>query len=173
MSTIDRAVVVGLGNPLMGDDAFGLRALARLGERWELPAGVDVVDGGTWGLTLLPLLEDAHRVLFLDAARTNAAPGSVVELRDDEIPRRLSTLLSSHQVDLRELLAVAQLRGSLPERITVIGVEPSRIELGAPLTEAVEAALDTVVALAVAELARWGVVCAPRPATEGAAACTS
>ncbi|HEX8723977.1 MAG TPA: hydrogenase maturation protease, partial [Gemmatimonadaceae bacterium] len=50
-------VVVGLGNPIMGDDGLGLAALERLREEWEIPAAVELVDGGTWGMTLLPLLE--------------------------------------------------------------------------------------------------------------------
>ena len=50
----------------MGDDGLGLAALERL--RMEgVAADVELVDGGTWGLTLLPIIESAARVLFLDA----------------------------------------------------------------------------------------------------------
>ncbi len=47
--------IIGLGNPLMGDDGAGIAAVERLASL-PLPAGVEVVDGGTGGLTLLDLM---------------------------------------------------------------------------------------------------------------------
>ena len=76
----ESALVIGLGNPLMGDDGLGLAALERLAADWVLPPGVELVDGGTWGLNLLPLLEAADQVLFLDAVDVGKAPGEPVEL---------------------------------------------------------------------------------------------
>ena len=67
-----RTRVIGLGSPIMGDDGFGLAVLARLEERWELPEDVELVDGGTWGMTLLPTIEDSDHVLFIDAINTGA-----------------------------------------------------------------------------------------------------
>ena len=72
----DRTVVIGLGNPLMGDDGLGLAALARLSEDWTVPPEVELVDGGTWGMNLLPLIEDAGRLILIDAINVGAAPGA-------------------------------------------------------------------------------------------------
>lgn len=156
-----RTVVLGLGNPLMGDDAVGLVALERLRDRWELPDDVLLMDGGTWGMNLLPVIEAADRVLFLDAIRHRAAPGSPVVLHDDEIPRAIALKLSPHQVDLKDVLAVAQLRGTLPPTVAV-GVEPELVALTTVLTPAVAASVDALVALAVDQLVAWGHTCAPR-----------
>ena len=49
-------VVIGVGNPLMGDDGIGLAALARIGA-WEFEPFVERVDGGTWGMNLLQFVE--------------------------------------------------------------------------------------------------------------------
>ena len=57
-----RTVVLGLGNMLMADDGVGLAALARLEEEWFIPRDVELVDGGTWGMNLLPVIEAADRV---------------------------------------------------------------------------------------------------------------
>ena len=70
------SAVIGLGNPLMGDDGFGLVALARLRDEWTLE-GVELVDGGTWGMSLLPLIEDSDRVVLLDAIAAGATPGEI------------------------------------------------------------------------------------------------
>ena len=156
--------VIGLGNPLMGDDALGILALERLASEWDLPDDVRLVDGGTWGLSLLPAVEDASRVLFVDAVRCGAPPGSLVVLCDEEIPARLSTKLSPHQVDLREVVALARLRGRAPASMVAMGVEPARIELGEPLSDAVAVMMDPLLETIVEKLRRWGHACPRRPA---------
>ncbi|HEY7235045.1 MAG TPA: HyaD/HybD family hydrogenase maturation endopeptidase [Gemmatimonadaceae bacterium] len=163
MSTTDGKafVVVGLGNPLMGDDGLGLCALEQLAREWAIDASTQLVDGGTWGLSLLPSLEGATGLLFLDAIRTNNAPGTVVELRGEEIPRKIVTKLSPHEIDLREVLAVMQLRGTLPRDVSAIGVEPEDVDLRDGLSATVQSRLSDVVRLAIARLESWGVRCTP------------
>lgn len=165
-----RFVVVGLGNPLMGDDGVGLRALQQLESDWVVDSSVELVDGGTWGLKLLPTIEGADGVVFLDAIRTGSAPGTVVELLNGEIPRRISTKLSPHEVDLREVLAVTELRGMLPPSVSAIGVEPEYVDLHYELSPRVSARVHDIVALAVARLREWGVRCVR--ASHTADACT-
>lgn len=155
----DPTLVVGLGNPLMTDDGIGLAALERMRARWDPPAesGVEYVDGGTWGLFLLPEIERAGAVIFLDAIQAGAEPGAVIELTREEIPAALSvTGLSVHQLALADLIALATLRGTLPERTAAIGIQPLYVRLGTEVTPAAEAALDEVVERTVARLAAWG-----------------
>lgn len=158
MSTSEGAsgtVVIGLGNPLMGDDGLGLAALERL-RASGVPAGVELVDGGTWGLTLLPVIEAAARVLFLDAIDARAEPGTLHRLERAEIPRYFATRLSPHQVDLQDVLALAELRGTLPAETVAIGLQPARVEMSCELSDAVHARLDDLVAAALDRLAAWG-----------------
>lgn len=157
-----RTTVIGLGNPLMGDDGLGLRVCERLVTGWHIPPDVEVVDGGTWGMNLLPTIEDASSLLLLDAIDRGLPPGTPIVLTRDEIPRALSLKVSPHQVDLREVLALAQLRGTLPGRLTMLGVQPQRVELGEGLSPSVEAQVDTVVESALEQLRRWGHECEPR-----------
>ena len=63
-------LVLGVGNPLMGDDGIGVELAHRLQERDYGPL-VHVEEGGTLGMTLLPLLEDADTVILLDAVKTD------------------------------------------------------------------------------------------------------
>lgn len=154
MRTVDRRpVVIGLGSPLMGDDGVGLAALAWLRDR--APAGVELVDGGTWGMNLLPTLEAADRVLLLDAIDRGAPPGTVLELEDAEVPRYLGVKLSPHQVDLRDVLAVAELRGTLPRQLVAIGIQPARVEMTTDLSPAAREALPRLLDRVEARLAAW------------------
>lgn len=151
-----KTVVIGLGNPLMGDDGLGLAALEQLREHWELPPDVELVDGGTWGMSLLPAIEDAGRLLLLDAIDTGSAPGMGVVIDRPRIPRYLATKISPHQVDLRDVLAVAELRGTLPEQTVAVGLQPERVELGDALSPTIIGRLDGLVSAAVHLLESWG-----------------
>ena len=148
--------MIGLGNPLMGDDGIGLAALELLAAQWHLPPTVELLDGGTWGLNLLHRIEAAGQVLFLDAVRAGREPGELIELDHYEVPRRLDLKLSPHQIDLREVLALAEWRGTLPSKLACLGLEPGPVELCAGLSPAVAGRLDRLAAAAAARLRAWG-----------------
>ena len=152
-----RTVVLGLGNMLMADDGVGLAALARLEEEWFVPREVALVDGGTWGMNLLPVIEGAERLLIFDAIDRGGAAGTVYRLTGDEIPRFLAQKVSPHQIDLREILALAELRGTLPGELVALGIQPARIEMSTALTPAVQAQLDQLVRMGAATLQAWGI----------------
>lgn len=149
------SVVIGVGNPLMGDDGAGLAALDAL-RGWSFEPAVDLLDGGTWGMNLLPFIEDAERLLILDAIDRGSAAGEVVVLEREALPRFFATKLSPHQIDLREVFALAELRGTLPAETVAMGVQPGRVEPGVALSPAVQAGLQALLATAVGRLERWG-----------------
>ncbi len=155
-----RTVVLGLGNPLMADDGVGIYALSHLQDDWYIPAEVELVDGGTWGLTLLPIVDNADRLLVLDAVDYGVAPGSITELRGDQIPLFLErTKLSPHQVDLRDILALCELRGRSPGEVVVLGIQPQRVEMSTELSPAVLEGIDALVTRAGERLRGWGINC--------------
>jgi hydrogenase maturation protease len=154
-------VVIGLGNPLMGDDGLGIAAVERLREGWSLPGPVRLVDGGTCGMNLLPLIEAAERVVFVDAIDAGRPVGALVQLERNELPRFLGLKFSSHQVDLREVLALAELRGTLPSDVVAIGLQPGRVELSSGLSSQLECRLDQLLAAVLERLERWGYATEP------------
>ena len=154
-----RTVVIGLGNPLMGDDGLGLAALERLRSRYAVPPEVELVDGGTWGMNLLPVIEEAGRVILIDAIDAGAAPGTPIRLERERLPRYLATKISPHQVDLRDVLGLAELRGTLPDDTIALGLQPERVALGDQLSEALTRRVDELVRLVVQELADRGHPC--------------
>jgi hydrogenase maturation protease len=150
-----RLLVLGLGNVLLSDEGVGVRIVERLTDApaGSLPAGIELVDGGTLGLELLPLLDGVDAVLLLDALDTGAAPGSVAVLRDDELRARMGGAISVHQLGVGDLLAVARLRGTLPARTSLIGIQPERLEVGLALSPSVAAAVPMAIRLAQQEIA--------------------
>lgn len=145
-------LVLGIGNILMQDEGLGVRAVERLQELYRLPPKVRAVDGGVMGLDLLPYLEDAERVLILDAVEMGRPSGSIVRLESGQVPMALALKTSIHQVGLQEVLAVGRLRGTLPARITLWGMQPASLEMGTELSPVVGAALDDLVEAVAKEL---------------------
>ena len=152
-----KTLVLGLGNILLRDEGVGVRVVERLLERYQFPREVQVIDGGTLGLNLLSYVEDASRLLVIDAVEAGKPPGSLVRLTGEEIPAFLDvSKLSAHQQGLQELLAVAKLRGRLPREVVFWGVELESRDVGLELSPSVEAQLGAVVEAALSELAAWG-----------------
>jgi len=146
-------LILGVGNPLRGDDGVGVLAVQRLLARPDLPAGVAVVDGGTAGLGLIPLIENYRRVVLVDAVLMGEPPGTVrrfawheARVAGHEQP------LSLHQSDLADALALAEALGSLPPVIIVYGVQPQHTDWEQPLSEAVARALPGLVNALLSEV---------------------
>lgn len=155
-STGGGTLVLGVGSPLVSDDGLGLVALAHLRTGWRMGPEVQLADGGTWGMNLLPMIEEAGRLLILDAINLSIEPGTLAVLERGALPRYLSIKLSPHQIDLREVLALADLRGTLPHDAVAIGLQPARFDSSIGLTDAVRAGLPEMVGAAVERLRSWG-----------------
>lgn len=161
-------VVLGAGNPSMGDDGLGPAVLRRLLEEWQFPGGVRLVEGGLGGLALLPVVEDARALIVVDAVARGERPGTPVTIARDQLPTRYGLRLSPHQVDLHDVFALAALRGTLPPEAVAIGLEPADCSWGNDLSEAVAAGVGNVAERVVAQLEAWGHHCprrVPAPCT--------
>lgn len=124
--------IIGVGNPLMGDDGIGIVLLEQLSSL-ELPQGTELIDGGCAGLNLLPLLQTSSRLLFIDAADFRAEPASVQILGDPPLkllPEEQTGRLS-HQQDLSELLrCLQQLNPSCLLTLFLVQVDSCRLGQG-------------------------------------------
>jgi hydrogenase maturation protease len=151
-------LVLGIGNVLWADEGFGVRCAEALAARYRLPAHVDILDGGTQGLYLLPYVQAASKLLILDAVDYGLEPGSVHRVTNGEVPRYLGAKkLSLHQTGFQEVLALADLMGKLPAQITLIGCQPETLDdFGGSLRPKLRDSLEVALEQAVAQLSTWG-----------------
>ncbi len=164
-------LILGIGNLLWADEGFGVRAVEALHRRYELPDGVTVMDGGTQGLYLLPYVQGARRLLIFDAIDYGLEPGTLKQVRDDEVPRFTGAKkMSLHQTGFQDVLSAADLLGGLPEAMLLIGVQAEQLDdWGGTLSACVSAQIEPAVAAAAAQLAEWGIPLQPREAPLAAA----
>ena len=163
-------VVLGLGNVLLEDDGIGAAAVALLLERYEVPAGARVLDGGTLGLSLLPYIDSADSLILVDAVKAEGDPGSLVRLDGTEVPPAVATRLSPHQVGVADLLDGARWLGSYPRQVILLGLVPDSMELVVGLSSRVQSQLPTLVERIVEEARGLGYVFRPNAAERAASA---
>lgn len=150
-------LVLGIGNLVMSDDGVGVKVVQKLQREYLFPDFVDIMDGGTLGLDILPRLEGIERLIVVDAVETGDIPGTLVRLVGDEIPLALETKVSPHQMGLKDLLTVSLLMGHAPREMVLVGVQPGSIEMDTELTPEVGVQVDAMLDLILNELAEWGI----------------
>ena len=148
-----RIVVLGIGNVLLSDEGVGIHAIKCLVSRCDFADGVEVVDGGTTGMELLPQLEGIDQLIVVDAVRFGRPPASIVRLEGQQVPAYFKTKLSPHQVGLSDLLAALAFKGSPPGHVVILGVQPVSLSVGLELSAEVAARLEELTDLVAAELA--------------------
>ncbi len=172
-------LVIGLGNPMLGDDGVGWRIAQEVERRLRasdpgapddppsalnpqlssVPAEVDCAALG--GLSLMERMIGYERVLLTDAVITGRHPiGHVLTLTLEDLISGVSGHSgSTHDVSLATALEIGSTMGAeLPEELLIVGIETSpNFEFGEVLSPPVNAALPLAVEAALATLARWGV----------------
>lgn len=136
--------ILGVGNVLCSDDGLGPTVVSALAEIYE-GEGVSLVDGGTLGLSLLPIIEDSARLILVDAVQLDKPAGTLVTLMDEDVIPAVRMRLSPHQVGVADLLDAGRLLGKLPEKVILLGVVPESIELGYALSEPVCEAIPDLI----------------------------
>lgn len=149
-----KIVVLGLGNSIRTDDGLGIHALERLGKHTGLPVNLELVEGGTKGLELACYAAEASKLLILDAVDVGEAPGTVVRFTGADLAN-LPGGKSVHELGLADLLLTLSLVAEQPQEIILMGVQPDVIEWGTELSPVVEAAIEPLIAAAVAQLNSW------------------
>ena len=158
MSTsLKNILIIGMGNVLMQDEGIGVRAVEELENRYIIPEGVTVVDGGTTGMELYEPMRDCDQLIVADAVNTGSPDGTLERIENDAIPSFFQTKISNHQLGLADLLGLLKLKGEFPQHVAIIGMVPHSLEQKLGLTPEAEAGLDEMVEMLVQELSTLGV----------------
>ncbi|MDD4170653.1 MAG: HyaD/HybD family hydrogenase maturation endopeptidase [Syntrophomonas sp.] len=149
-----KPVVMGLGNPLFQDEGLGIHVISRLLKlKWA--ERVELIDGGTEGLSLLNPVEAAEYLLVIDAIDGGFQPGTVKLWNGSQIPFIVHQRTSLHQLGFQEVLALARMRGTIPEQMLLVGVQPRTLEWGTQLTPEVAGSVPLVIDIVYQQINRW------------------
>jgi len=139
-----RVCIIGCGNPLMGNDGAGIRAIRLFEGRFS---GVDVIDGGTGGFGLIPLMEGYEKVVIVDAmVGIGDHIGHVLTF---ETPPSWDLLAYAfHDMGIGEVVAIARELGYAGEIVTV-GIEVGEIR---SFSQGIDPAVEKGVRIAEQEI---------------------
>jgi hydrogenase maturation protease len=154
-----QVLVLGVGNILMGDEGVGVRAIERLVSCYELPASVEVVDGGTSGIELLSFFENKDVVFIIDAIqKKELSPGDVILVDLLKKPHFYRTRISPHQLGISDLLHIATIWEILPKYVNLIGIAPKSLEPGLDLSHEAKNGIDKAIDILLKSLHTFDII---------------
>ncbi|MGC8809203.1 MAG: carbamoyltransferase HypF [bacterium] len=144
--------VIGAGNLLLRDEGVGIHVIKELQKR-ELPAEVEIVDGGVGGLDLLHYFSQAEKVLLIDAAEMGLEPGAVVRLDPAQVNLPLKEVqFSAHEISLAEVIELGRALTNNSLKIVIFGIQPKEISWGMELSPEVAAVIPQVITAVFQEI---------------------
>ena len=141
--------MVGLGNPILGDDGVGWQIARQVQQQSGFPSTVEIDCLSVGGISLMERLIGFERAILIDAFVTRQNPvGTLLCFSLEELPiRALGHISSAHDTTLQNALQVGKEMGAqLPDEITVVTVEAQNVyDFSEELTPAVAAAVPKAV----------------------------
>jgi hydrogenase maturation protease len=158
-SNQERTLILALGNRMRSDDGVGGEVVASLSSRACLPASVVLLEGGTAGMKILPLIEGYDQVVIIDAADLGLKPGrwvrlSLNELRHHALHQQAENTL--HGAGLIDALMIGDAMQILPRKISIYAVQPSNNHAGIGLSPEMRACIPVICDSIIAEINRSG-----------------
>ncbi|MGA2430316.1 MAG: hydrogenase maturation protease [Candidatus Acidiferrum sp.] len=137
-------LVIGIGNPLRGDDAVGRLVARHLGKR-NVPA-LRVLEHDGEGASLMEVWKDEKVVMVIDAVSSHTEPGTIHRFdAASEVPQKRLFQASTHAFGLYEALRLARSFGQLPPRLIVYGIEGKSFGIGQRVSDEVKDAASRLV----------------------------
>lgn len=146
-------VVIGLGNPLLTDEGIGVAWVNAMRQHADEFPGVDFLELGTAGTSVLHALANRRAALILDCALMGQAPGTLRRFTPEQVTAQRAPLrFSLHEQDLLSVLALSRRLGAYPAEVRIYGVQPFALEPGEQLSLVLRRRLPVLVRYLLKEL---------------------
>ena len=149
-----KTIVVGLGNPILGDDGIGWKVAEAVKQQLASDSPVDVDFLSLGGISLMEHLIGYERALLIDAVTSDQEIGSIIVSNLNEMPDYSAFhIASAHDTSLQNALKLGKSMGvSLPKEVIVVGIATDHIydfseALSPAVTQAVSKATEIVISL--------------------------
>jgi len=156
-SPVKSALIGGIGNVLLGDDGVGPYVLKVLESQYTFGDNVKLVDLGTPALDLTHQIVGLDAVILVDSVASDEPPGTIALYRKEDIVREIpAERLDPHSPALSECLLTAEMLGTSPRNVLLVGIVGASFEPGLPLTPAVRDSVDRAIEALLSEFDRLG-----------------
>lgn len=142
-----KTIVVGLGNPILGDDGVGWKVAEEIKRQIPADAQIEVLCLSLGGIGLMEHLIGYDRAILVDAFISDQEVGSIITSKLSDLPNYSAFhITSAHDTSLQNAIKLGRSLGAqLPEDIMVVGIATNPIfdfseELSPPIAEVVPCA---------------------------------
>ena len=149
-----KKIVIGLGNPILGDDGVGWKVAEEVKKRLPEALSVDVEFLSLGGISLMEHLIGYDKAILIDAFKSDEARGSVLVMHLEDLPNYSAFHTTSmHDTSLQNAIEMGRDMGAkLPQHIMIVGIiTEQNFEFSEILTPEVQAAVP-IAARAALEL---------------------
>ena len=119
-----KILIVGLGNPILGDDGVGWKVAEEVCKNLPEDMHVDVECLSLGGIGLMEHLIGYDHVIIVDAFSADAPVGSISVLKLSQLPNYSAYhITSAHDTSLQKAMQLGREMGAhLPDDVMVVGI---------------------------------------------------
>jgi hydrogenase maturation protease len=154
---VNRALIGGIGNVLLGDDGIGPYVVRILESRYDFGDNVALADLGTPALDLTHQIVGLHALILVDSVASDYPAGTLLLYRKEDILRDTpAQRLDPHSPALSECLMTADMLGATPEHVLLVGIAGKVYEPESPMSVGVRNSVEAAIGAILDELLRLG-----------------
>lgn len=155
-----KTLILGIGNPILGDDGVGFHIAQELAEKIK-DENIEVKDTTVNGLNLLELIAGYDKLIVIDAIMTeDGKAGEIYKLKPEIIGEPACSTISAHHLNLANTIELGKrlFPQEMPEEVTVFAVGTQKVaQVTEEMTEAVKEAIPKIVSLVLEEISSTSV----------------
>ena len=157
VKTESKVAVIGVGNILLQDEGVGIHIVNALIKDYRFDPPIEIIDGGTTGMDLIPYFEENDKIIIVDAVNFDKEPGFIGSIENEDILTVLTTKLTMHHLGLTDVLSTMKVHDIKPEQMFLLGIQPDSLELDMELTDVIANRIPRMMEVLQQKLAEWGV----------------
>jgi len=154
-----RVALIGSGNAFFKDEGIGLYAAKYIKENYSFNHDIlEIVDGGTLGFKLMPLLQEFDAVIIVNTASDESKKAGDISVKTtDEFLDGALVKKTANEVEIAEMLQICSMAEKVAET-TVISIVPEDIiSVEVSLTENIRKAWESYIQMVVEQLKKMNV----------------
>jgi len=153
-----KVALIGSGNAFFMDEGIGLYAGKYLKENFTYEPSLDIIDGGTLGFLLMPLLQEYEHVIIANTSSDDSkAVGTIEVMSGDELIANQGIKKTANEVEITEMLQICSMASHCAQTTMVSIVPEDIISVSVDVTPSLRSHWERYIDVIVEELAKCGV----------------
>lgn len=141
-----KVALIGIGNIMFNDDGLGVYASSYIEKNFILPENIDVMDGGTFGFSLMPYFQEYDYILLVSTTSVGESTGDVSHFTIEAMMSHGNTRQSPNEVELLMMLEICSFLDDAMAEVDIVSMKPDDIlPVDANLTQVVKDAFPTLI----------------------------